>query len=186
MTKRPVDSLEWGRDSREKFLLSIIDAYPIAKRDRQVRLDEAKKALFGEEPTSKTKKKFEDDDWFLMQMAHLYLKDRMAVWCTIEKKWKKDPKKPRPRSVSELAREAAARAPHTWGTNAVERLRKKFAANKKGYLAAELHGDDAGSEQDYSALKKVKEILEFLGIAMNIEHAAKSMHPATKKLDVKE
>ncbi len=185
MSKRPVDVFQWGRDGREKVLLSIIDAYPMAGENRQVRLDQAKKALFGEGPTSRTKKKAEDDGWFLMAMAYCYVQDRHRVYCKIDKKWKKDPNKRAPRSISKLAREAGERAPATWGKSAEERLRKKFEANIKALVAAERHGDDVGRALDYKTLKMIKALLAQLDVSMEIEYAARSLDPATKLLDNK-
>lgn len=183
MSDDTIEDQRWGRDLRDIFLLSIIDAYPLNGGDRQVRLDKAKEALFGESANSKTKKIIEDDDAALRHMARGHLRDLYLSSLPYEHRARQGFSKARP--VIHLAHEAAHLAQNTWGDNPVERLRKRFAKEKAKWLNIEQYHDDVSETQQYNIMLEAKELLARIDIKMEIDYAARSLHPNTKRFDEK-
>lgn len=117
-----------GRSFVDKFLLSIIDAYPdpgpasasTAKR-RMDRLRDAKQALFGQ-PNPEGRPRDSDEAALRWIVSEAYNDCARVDWAKLKGK-----ELPKPRSVRDLVREAVKR----FGLleNADERLRKKFSGD---------------------------------------------------------
>lgn len=171
----PGDAL-WGRERRDKFLLAIIDAYPLRGASRQARLDEAKKALFGEEPATATKKEMGPDDYpALLWMAAEYNKDRCLASLPPAHPHRKDFTKER--SIRQLAEGAAKMVEAHSLDAAVDRLRKKFKKNMNKYLDLELYDDDIPASIDYEVLKTLVEPMQKVDIRLQIADVGLSLSP---------
>jgi hypothetical protein len=157
-----------NRSSVDKFLLAIIDAYPVGSdgetadeiaqmKERERRLLAAKKALFLERPAS-GQPQF-DDESSLRKMAREHLRDRQ--------KNKKDPNL-KVRSVRELAKGVANKTGQQSEIATIERLRKKFSANKTHYIHADYYGDDVEGWFELQDLQNLRKHLQSIGIKMNL------------------
>ena len=158
-TGRPIA----GRPMIDKFLLSIIDAYPTnenglrAARRRIQRLQHARRALFSERQKSEPI----DDQPALLYMATEHLRDLQLV--RRERKT--------PRSIRQLAREAAAETFGNSPESIVERLRKKFVEQRPLLLDVVKHQDDVAETIQLGELAELQRLLRaYVGIQMNLAH----------------
>ncbi len=168
----------WTRPARDKFLLSIIDAYPDwdgeveRERRREQRLDDAKRALFLE-PVPEGPKRAHDN-LALYFMAQQYLAD-LSLANEPKLNPAAFPDKPRkPRSIRVLATEAARFATANSSASAAERLRKTFIAKKKYWMNLATYHDDVRDSIEYQILLKLKALLSRLDLKMDVETAARS------------
>jgi hypothetical protein len=183
MSKQPSKSASMRPMTRpvaDQLLLAIIDAYrsnsstkktaPAKKnsklayeKERERRLLSAKKALFGDTPRSGQPPL--QDDVALRRMAREHLRDLTLTHLHLAVKRANDPPA-KIRSIRELA-ELAAKHTDGYSQNSdSERLRRKFATNKKRYLEEERYGDDIEETFDAQALANLKEPLKRLGIEL--------------------
>lgn len=161
----------------DQFLLSVIDAHrPDAMSDaawllaRAERLRVAKEALFGRAP--QTGRQTLDDAKALRWMAAEQRRDegrsfmqRLAEGAPVEAEAKA-------RSIRDLAKQASRRFFPSM-SDASERLRKKYSAEKDYWLEIADTHDDVAESLQYHALIQVQEILQRFGVNMDLERLKK-------------
>jgi hypothetical protein len=157
-----------GREFFDKFLLSIIDAYPrpsssalAAARLRAKRLREARRALLGE-PNPEGRPSETDTTvlrWIGLQHHRDLSKRGLAAL--------QGEAEPKSRSVHKLVAEAVRHFGLT--SSAEERLRKKLNADglEKWFNVADLH-DDVPEQLDMNLLQELRQVLTQRGISMNL------------------
>lgn len=161
-----------GRLFEERLLLSIIDAYPTSKaddsearkeRERELRLQRAMQALFGE--TRKGRRR-DPDQPALLWMAREHYRDRaqkntqaLNLWLGLSR----NVEEVAIRSDRELAGAASCR--FYGGKDVSERLRKKFARQRELLTLVECSADYIHETQETQLLDKIRELLARAGIA---------------------
>lgn len=167
--EEPVDYGEVvGRDFLDKFLLAIIDAYPVlstppasAARDRDIRLRDAKEALVGQ--AHNEGRPLVSDEAYLRWMGSERYKD-LARRDMAKIKGTKPPKLRSDRKLADLAVEK-----FDLPTGRAENLRKKFGKQRSKWLDVARYHDDVPEALDFSLLEQIKAILEKREIEMNLK-----------------
>jgi hypothetical protein len=173
---RSTDALT-GRSFIDQLLLAIIDAHPppvsgsstasteAHRREREVRLAQAKAALFGEDSASGMKEIDDERALLFMALEH----DRDLTIVEMAKAPDLYPNAPRrvhkPRSVRQLAQKAAPRALGNSDAATEDRLRKKFAEQQERLLAIVRHHNFIPESLERSDLLAVLKIFRHNGIA---------------------
>lgn len=161
-----------GRDFVDKFLLSLIDAYPepgdssmspaaLSKR-RGERLRDAKLAVFGGAIAGGRPKVA--DAHILRWIGNEHYKDRAKQSISI----RKNEGPPKLRSDRQLVEDAVSHFKLV--ESSVERLRKKWGAEKDKWFQIALDHDDVPEQLEFNALQQVQEALQRHGIVMRLDN----------------
>jgi hypothetical protein len=165
-----------GRSFVDQLLLALIDAHsppasesspasPEARRrEREARLARAKAELFGDDSAPGTKEI--DDEGALLWMAREHDRDlTIAEMAMAPDLYPNAPPVRKPRSVRQLAREAAVRTSGNSDAAIEDRLRTKFAEQQERLPAIARYHDFIPESLERHDLVAVLEILRRNGIA---------------------
>lgn len=160
-----------ARHAIDRLLLAVIDGYPDEDdltsatwhARRLKRLQEARKALFADNDSAADPS---DDEIAALQM--------MAIWhhrdTQLQAMRDRDPaclptvSFDKPRSFRQLAREASIKLKGEERSDFIDKIRKKFADNRKSYLSLMSQGDDIELMREFNALQKALDGLAKLGV----------------------
>lgn len=161
-----------GRDFVDKFLLSLIDAYPepgdsskspVARsKRRRERLREAKLAVFGSAIAEGRPKVA--DAYILRWIGNENYKDRANHSMAIQK----NKSLPKLRSDRQLVEDAVNH--FKLAESSVERLRKKWGMQKEKWFQIASDHDDVPEQLEFNALQKVQEALQRHGVVMRLDN----------------
>lgn len=171
-----------GRLFVDKLLLSFIDAYSEPSKDaiksdrrREKRLLAAKKSLFGYASKPGTYEIQDDRALFRMATEHFRDESRAGMikmgFVNAQESNSKQPFCPR--SIRELARDAAKSCLGNSDDSTVDRLRKKFSKNRDKFLNIAEHQDGVVETLEFNALDRIRNVLDPFGIDMDLTKSSK-------------
>ncbi len=163
-----------GRSASDKLLLAIIDANPVEGSERlsnlrrrnlrQRRLQDARKALFGEGKEGRPVVSERHVLRWMGSQRYAELAKKSMVELGFEEKYGNIDEV----SLRELAHRAAQKF-YPGQSGVEERLRKKFAEQQDIWINAAIYYDDLDDLSDLHVLVKLQPLLERLGVRTNLD-----------------